>query len=172
MAPHDRTQKPAGAGGFVRVPGRAAPQHLSAAGLTGPQLDADPELDLMRWALSLAMLLLMLAGGLTLERRHKPPASRQSPTNSYSPTFPPWSRATSPKPSSRCMACSRNRPRNKSMPRVLLMALLFAGGIVRANAARDLCLVEPAPDRARSQSLARRSANRSAPPCSNTGRIC
>jgi hypothetical protein len=25
----------------------------------------------MRWALSLAMLLLMLAGGLTLERRHK-----------------------------------------------------------------------------------------------------
>jgi len=31
----------------------------------------------MRWALSLAMLLLMFAGGLTLERRHKtvPPAS-------------------------------------------------------------------------------------------------
>ena len=27
----------------------------------------------MRWALSLAMLLLMFAGGLTLQRRHKTP---------------------------------------------------------------------------------------------------
>ena len=33
--------KPAGAGSVFRVPGRAAPQHLSTTGFAEPQLDSD-----------------------------------------------------------------------------------------------------------------------------------
>ena len=57
-----------------------------------------------------------------------PPQSRaaQSRTNSYSPISPPWSRATSPKPSSRSMDCSRNSRCDHACS---ALTLLFGGSL-------------------------------------------
>ncbi len=111
----------------------------------------------MRWALSLAMLLLMFAGGLTLERRHKA-ASAVSPTLSDDQLFSDLSameqtqRAQSHPADPRTVPGIRPGKTDATPARV---DVAVGASFVRANAARYLCLVEPAADRTRSQPLAR-----------------
>ena len=124
----------------------------------------------MRWALSLAMLLLMFAGGLTLERRHKtaPAVSAGMSDDQLFSDLSAMEQSNEPKAIQPIHGCSRNKACD---------ALLAIGAAVSRRASGRRCRAESTPGGAGRKSRAistcrPRSANRSAPPCSSTGRIC